>query len=171
MTNTPVTDMAPMDAAKLKGMIEKYSADRAMALATANVRMKPNRRVKSEAEPLVPLIPAEVDAQRRAIGAEIDRLYAVVNNVYPKEMFERFCEVTEKLVKQMQGIFIESLAHGADGPGVKETAELFCKYNQSVYELNAFAEKRKTLPWAGLATLMGLGSVLMASYLVNRKKP
>lgn len=173
MTNAPVTDMTPMNAAKLKGLIQKYretSIAAAIAFEAALAAQKTSRRRKEPVPPRPTL--AELDAQRAAIDAEINRLYEIADNVYPQEMFQTFCETSQEVTKQAKGQLIELLAAGADGPGVQKMAALLCKYNLSVNEMVAFAEKRKELPsWAYLAALTGVGSMLMMNYLGNRKKP
>jgi hypothetical protein len=177
--------MTPMNAAKLKGLIAKYRDNTCAAAVavTASLGRKPSRRragrqVKTPIQQWSELAPRptieELNAQRTVIEAEIDRLYGVVDNVYPKEMFERFCKATEKLSKQAQGLLIELLANGADGPGVQATAAMLCEYNDAISDMKAFHEERKaktSFSWAPLATLAGIGSLLMMNYLGNRKKP
>lgn len=171
MTNAETTDTTPMNAAKLQGMIVKYRHDAsARDAAVAAMVRKPARRRTAPLTP--PTSGADLDAQWGAIYAEIDRLYKVVDNVYPQKMFETFLVASEEIVKQARGMFIENLADGADGPGVQVIATLFRKYNQSMTEMVAFAEERKAKelsPFATMAALAGIGSMLMMNYF--RKQP
>lgn len=172
-----------MNASKLKGLISKYretSNAAAVAFAAALERKPSRRRTGQQAEPPTRPTIAELDAQRAAIDAEIDRLYGVVDNVYPSEMFKTFCEVSQDVAKQAQGMFIESIAQGADNvAGAKDVATLFCRYNDSVREMAAFSKERgealkkeqEGFSWMSLALLGGLAGPSIASYLMSRKKP
>jgi hypothetical protein len=179
-----------MDASKLKGLIGKYreTSNAAAVAFAAALERKPSRRRAgpqakktpaqqwSELAPPPPTV-AELDAQRAAIDAEIDRLYGVVDNVYPAELFKTFCELSQEVAAQAQGMFIEAISQGADNvAGVKDVATLFCRYNDSVNEMAAFAKERqaaKTVPasWATLALLGGLGPYLFSQFAAKKPAP
>lgn len=169
-----------MDASKLKGLISKYretSNAAAVAFAAALERKPSRRRAGQQAEPPTRPTVAELDAQRAAIDAEIDRLYGVVDNVYPAELFKTFCELSQEVAAQAQGMLIEAISQGADNvAGVKDVATLFCRYNDSVNEMAAFAKERqaaKTVPasWATLALLGGLGPYLFSQFAAKKPAP
>lgn len=160
--------MTHMNATQLKGLIEQYGRLGAPAPASAKGKKKPSLEELNQSR-------RTHESQQAIIDAEIDRLYGVVDNTYPKEMFERFCEVSQKVAEQAQGMLVEAIAGGADGPGVKTTAILFCKYNASVNEMVAFAKERaakESYSFASIASLVGIGGLALSSYLWGRgKKP
>ena len=53
----------------------------------------------------------ERDKLKTELHAEIDRLYNITENIYPKEMFARFCKVAQKVANQANGMFLEVVAH------------------------------------------------------------
>jgi hypothetical protein len=169
-----------MNASKLKLLIAKYretSNAAAVAFAAVLERKPSRRRAGQQAEPPTRPTIAELDAQRAAIEAEIDRLYKISENIYPAEMFKTFCEVSQDVAKQAQGMFIEAISQGADNvAGVKDVATLFCRYNDSVNEMAAFSKERqaaKTVPasWATLALLGGLGPYLFSQFAAKKPVP
>lgn len=164
--------MTTMNAFKLKELIETYRGD-SVRTAIAGVPAR-GKTATDRAKALASLpTQAELDAQRAAIHAEISRLYSTLDDAYPQEMIHMFCEATQAIVNQAQGMLIEAVAEGADGPAVAATAALFCKYNEAVNAMVLFAKERaakKLYAWAPLAVFGGIGALLLAGYLGNRKK-